>query len=116
MPLMIEFPVPTVFTPLEDVVVEFVEEKAGIYFRSVLLAKAGTVIPQHVHDHDHATFVGSGSVRLWVDGEWAGDVKAGHAIEIKAGREHLFQSLADNTLLACIHDVASATSIKEKGI
>jgi hypothetical protein len=56
--------------------VEFVEEVAGHYFRSILLPRAGMRVPQHTHDHDHAT----------------------------------------GTRLSCIHDVASATSIKKKGL
>ena len=92
---------------------EFVEEVAGIYFRSIVL-NAFDVVPQHVHDHDHATLIGNGSVRVWVDGVYKKDVPAGHAIEIKAGTRHLFQALEPNTRLTCVHDVASALSLKAK--
>ena len=93
--------------------VELIEEVAGIYFRSVLLANAGDVIPQHVHDHDHATFVGAGKARLWVDGVWSADYEAGRAVEVKAGKSHVFQALEPNTRLACVHDVESAESAKK---
>ena len=99
-----------------DPAVEFVEEIGGIYFRSIRLAKAGMFVPQHKHDHDHATFCGNGAARAWADNEWIGDVEQGHAIEIRAGRQHTFMALTDNTLLCCVHDVASALSIKERGL
>lgn len=85
--------------------VEFVEEVCGIFFRSVFLEKSGMIVWQHVHTYDHPTFIGSGSVRLWVDEEWAGDFKAGHAVGIKAGQKHLFMALEPNTRLACVHSV-----------
>lgn len=112
---MSAIPMPASTVPLEQQPVEFVEEVCGIYFRSVLLERPGIIIPQHVHDHDHATFIGSGRVRVWVDGNWYGDIDAGRAIPIKAGTQHVFQSLAPMTRITCVHDVASAMSLKEKG-
>ena len=97
-------------------IVESVEEVAGIYFRSVLLQKAGMRIAQHTHDHDHATYCGAGRARLVVDGQERGEVQAGHAVEVKAGHRHEFIALEDNTRLTCVHDVRSALSIKEKGL
>lgn len=108
------FPVPTDLRPLDSVPVESIEEVCGLYFRSILLERAGTVIPQHEHDHDHATYVGSGSARVWVNGEWIADYKAGSAIPIKAGDTHLFQALEPMTRLVCVHDIDSAESAKEK--
>lgn len=101
---------------LEQQPVERIEEVCGIYFRSVLLDRAGVVIPQHSHDHDHATFVGAGRARVWVDGTWYGDFEAGRAIAIKAGCAHVFQALEPMTRLACVHDIASAESVKAKGV
>lgn len=99
-----------------DEVVEFIEEVCGIYFRSVLLAKAGMRIGQHVHDHDHATYCGSGRARMVVDGVTQGEVCAGRAVPVLAGKRHEFIALEDNTRLTCVHDVASAESIKAKGL
>lgn len=95
--------------------VERIEEVAGIYFRSVLIPYKGMVADQHVHDHDHATFVGAGKVRAVADGKLLGDYEAGRAIEIKAGVYHQFEALEDNTRLACVHDIASAESVRVKG-
>ena len=91
-------------TLLKDHPVEFIEEVAGILFRSVLLGK-GMMIPQHVHDYDHATYIGSGRARLWVGGELKEDVEAGRAVLIEANKFHVFQALEDGTRLTCVHRV-----------
>lgn len=96
--------------------IEFIDEVAGIYFRSIVLEKTGDVGEQHQHDHDHATYCGNGAAEYWVNGAWQCNVKAGHAIEVKAGQNHKFIALEDNTRLTCVHDVKSAESIKEKGV
>lgn len=96
--------------------VEHIEEVAGLYFRSIVIPEKGMIADQHVHDHDHATFVGCGKVRAIGDGMILGEFDAGSAIEIKAGVHHQFEALEDNTRLACVHDIASAESVKAKGV
>lgn len=88
-------------------------EAAGIYFASIVLPK-GIVVGQHVHDHDHATFIGSGLVRGWKNGAWMGDKGAGDAFEVEAGASHCYEAL-ETALVACTHDVDSALSVKKKG-
>ncbi len=101
---------------MSDIVpVERIEEVAGLYFRSVLIPSAGMRMQQHIHDHDHATFVGSGKVRAWSDGWLLGDFSAAMAVEIKAGATHVFEALEDNTRVTCVHNIASAESVKAKG-
>jgi quercetin dioxygenase-like cupin family protein len=97
-------------------IVETVEEVAGLYFRSILIPEAGTWVPQHVHDHDHATYCGQGAAEMYVNGEWVRRVEAGQAVEIKAGKEHAFRAIENNTRLTCVHDVQSAESVKAKGV
>lgn len=96
--------------------VEYIEEVCGLYFRSILLEKAGDRVPQHSHDHDHATFVGQGSVLAMADGEPIGYFAAGRAVPIKAGAVHEFEAQEDNTRLTCVHSIESAESIKRKGL
>lgn len=110
------YPLPEFVNPVAEQPVEFVDEVCGLYFRSILLTNAGMIVPQHVHDHDHATLVGSGCVRLWVNGSYAGDFEAGHAVAVLKGCEHVFLALEPNTRLTCVHDVSSADSLKEKGV
>ena len=102
--------------PLPDYMVERIEEVFGLYFRSVLLEHAGLVIPQHEHDHNHATYIGSGKARMWVDGAWVGDFEAGCVVPIEAKKKHVFQSLLPQTRLACVHDIESAKAVKRRGI
>lgn len=98
------------------VIVQFVDEIAGIYFRSILIPEAGEKIEQHVHPYDHATYCGSGRARLYVNGIFQCDVEAGQAIEVKANLHHQFEALEPNTRLTCVHNTQSAAFIKESGI
>lgn len=111
------YPLPDLTHALADQPVERIEpDVAGFYFRSILLEKAGTPIPQHAHDHDHATLVCSGAARVWIDGEYHGDFGAGRAVEIKAGKLHVFQALEPQTRLCCVHNIESAESVQRKGL
>lgn len=103
------------FHALEEPLVETIQaDVSGLYFRSVLLHEVGTIIPQHVHDYDHATFVGSGAVDLCVDGNYVGRYHAGQAIAIEAGRSHVFQAVEPMTRLCCVHHTESAISAQRK--
>lgn len=97
-------------------VTEFIDEVCGIYFRSIILAKKGMRVNQHIHDHDHANYCGSGSAEFYENGVFIRNVYAGQAIAIPAHRYHEFVALEDNTRLTCVHDVASAESVKAKGV
>jgi quercetin dioxygenase-like cupin family protein len=97
-------------------IVEYIEEVNGLYFRSIVLPKKGMRVPQHAHDHSHATYVGQGKAALYVGEVLVGIYEAGRAVPVAAQRVHEFEALEDNTRLACVHDVASAMSIKEKGL
>ena len=88
--------------------VEFVGEEEGISARTTILAKAGDCVGQHAHQYSHATLIGSGSVRMWVDGAWEGDFKRGSLAGVKAGGVHIFQALEDDTLMSCLTISASA--------
>lgn len=93
--------------------VEFVDEVAGVYFRSILIHK-GDEATQHVHDYDHATLIGSGAATLYVNGEARGLHYAGEAVLIKANEKHSFVAHEHNTRLVCIHIAESAE--KAKGV
>jgi quercetin dioxygenase-like cupin family protein len=116
MPIALEFGHLIATMQEQDEVVEFVDEVCGFYFRSVLIKRKGKRVPQHVHDYDHATLVCQGRAALYVGGAMAGIYEAGKAVPILAGQHHEFEALEDNTRLTCVHDVASAQSIKEKGL
>lgn len=99
-----------------DAIVERIIETYGYYFRTITVKKAGTVIPQHVHDHHHATLIGHGSARVWRDGAWVGDFKMGEVLLIPAHSQHMFQVLEPDTVLTCVHNVESASSLYQKGL
>ena len=66
--------------------------------------KAGTFMGQHAHAYDHGHLVAHGEVRVFLDGKFAGDFKAGEMIMIEKGKKHVLLSLEDNTVGACIHN------------
>ena len=80
---------------------ERIQIKGGIYFRSVLVNRRDYV-SQHVHTHDHATYVGKGRCQLWEDGRDRGIFTEGDVIEIKAGAVHKFDILENETRLVCV--------------
>lgn len=75
-------------------------------FNVMVVAKAGTFLPQHSHPFEHTTLVPFGGVRLWrgigVDGEFK-DHDGPCKITIPAGIEHTFMTKADNTVLICVN-------------
>jgi quercetin dioxygenase-like cupin family protein len=95
-------------------IVEGIHEIDGVYFRIYSVEKPFVLLPQHAHDHTHATIICSGSVRLWRSVELVGDFHAGDVVEIKAGEKHHFQTLQPRTRIACVHSIESAQSIKDK--
>lgn len=111
-----DYQIPFGTVPLSHQPVQKIVEACGLYFRSVILSDRGNIIPQHSHDHPHATFISSGRVRGWRNGEWIGDKGRGDAFEIEAGSAHVFLALEPDTMLTCVHSLDSADSIKRKGL
>ena len=66
--------------------------------------KAGEVCEQHVHLHDHASLVATGTVRLWVDGQDRGEVSAPKIVKINALAQHKFLAVTD-AVIVCIHNL-----------
>ncbi len=77
----------------------------GIFAKQGLVEKAGTIIPQHSHKWDHATFVSAGAMRVFCDGRLIGDFRAPRGLTIPAGTKHTFITLEDNTVFSCIHRI-----------
>lgn len=89
--------------PPDDVEVHIVDD---VFVKQMRIAKAGTFIPQHSHKYDHLSMLALGRVHVWADGADLGEFEAPRGIVIKAGVKHLFQSLADDTIIYCIHNAA----------
>ena len=81
---------------------ELLETDNGICVRAIFLSRAGTFIDQHSHEYGHTTFVANGSVAMWLNGEDRGDFHAPALIPVAANAEHVYQSLTNNVMLACI--------------
>lgn len=74
--------------------------------KQIVVQKAQTYVPQHVHPFDHTSMLALGSVRVWTGEGVSGssmDYKAPIGIPIKAGIPHTFLTLEDNTILYCIN-------------
>lgn len=67
------------------------------------LKEKGNACDQHAHPHDHATIVTVGSFGAYVDGEHLGEFAAGQAIDVKAGKKHLFVAREPGSTFWCIH-------------
>lgn len=97
-----------------DPEVEWADEVCGIYFRTIVLPKKGDKVPRHSHHHDHATYVAMGSVKAWEEDECLGEFEAGEAIPMRAGYDHEFEALEDQTRIACVHAMERAPRVKGK--
>ena len=84
--------------------IEFAEVD-DIWVRAYSVAKANTVMSQHVHIHDHITLVSSGSIEAWQDGESIGVFNAPSIVKIPAGKKHAFLALTDNVVVCCLHNL-----------
>src|SRR6185312_7834426 len=69
-------------------------------------------IPQHVHEYDHTSFLAKGAMYVWEDGVPKGRLDAPQGILIKAGVKHLFQTIEDDTVLLCIHNLHGEGMVK----
>lgn len=84
----------------------------GVFTKSMVVKRAGTLIPQHSHRYDHVSVLVRGSVSVVADGVHLGDFFAPCGITIKAGVKHLFQALVDDTIVLCVHDIGTAEAVE----
>ena len=87
----------------------------GVWVARIAIAKAGTLMPQHVHAHEHLTVVARGEVRVTAKLPGA-DVQqtvcAPDAITIPANVPHLFETLENDVLLLCVHNTARTGTVE----
>lgn len=77
-----------------------------VFIKQMLIAKAGTYIPQHSHLYDHTSMLAVGAIKVWEDGVLTGEHVAPKPLLIKKGVKHTFQALVDGTLVYCIHNLS----------
>ena len=83
----------------------------GVFIKQMFIRNAGTFVPQHAHVWDHTSMLARGSVFCWKDGVLDQRYIAPAAIFIAAGVKHLFQSLENNTVIYCIHNLHSEDKV-----
>jgi quercetin dioxygenase-like cupin family protein len=79
----------------------------GVFIKEMCIPKAGTLVPQHSHEYDHTSFVAKGAVIC--EGI---TYRAPYPIYIRAGVKHMFESLEDDTMVLCIHNVSRTGSVE----
>lgn len=77
----------------------------GIFAKHILVQKAFTWVPQHSHEWDHISLISAGKLAAFCGEQFLGTFEAPRAIMIKAGQKHTFHTLADNTVITCIHRI-----------
>lgn len=78
----------------------------GVFIKSGLFKQTGVIVAQHSHEYDHTSFIATGAVRAWRDGEYIGEFFAPTSIFIKAKCKHAFEIASPNTLIMCIHNIS----------
>lgn len=78
----------------------------GVFVKSGLFKRTGCIVPQHSHEYDHSTFIATGAVLAWSDGDYLGHFEAPCSIFIKAHSKHTFKTTKDDTLILCIHNIS----------
>jgi quercetin dioxygenase-like cupin family protein len=84
----------------------------GVFTKSMVVRKAGTIIPQHSHRFSHVSVLVRGAVRVTANGDNLGDFTAPCGILIRAGVKHLFMTLVDDTIVLCVHDIGTAEGVE----
>jgi quercetin dioxygenase-like cupin family protein len=80
---------------------------SGLFIKTAIVPKAGTVIAQHSHLTDHVTLLAVGTMRVWADEVLLGDYTGPTGILIRAGTLHRFCTMTDGLVFACIHAVGA---------
>lgn len=84
----------------------------GVFVKTMVVRKAGTIIPQHSHRFDHVSCLVRGSVRVVNDDEVLGDFTAPCGITIRAGVKHLIETTCDDVIVLCVHDIGVADGVE----
>ena len=98
----------TAFVKLDSVDFETAD---GIFIKTFRVPLAGTLIPQHSHLWDHTTLLATGAIEVWKGGTYDRQYLAPATIFIERGTKHTFKTLADATVLACIHNLHGEQAI-----
>jgi quercetin dioxygenase-like cupin family protein len=87
------------------------ETPDGIAIKGLHFPTPGIVMGQHAHSFGHSHLVGSGALRVWVEGKELGDFAAGQVIYLQAGKRHTMMSLKAETWGFCITNTAGLGAV-----
>jgi quercetin dioxygenase-like cupin family protein len=92
-----------------EVKVEF-KTVDGMFIKVIHLPSKG-LYPQHSHAFDHSSLLARGSLLVW-KGEEIRYYDAPSLIWIEKGVKHKFQTLEDETVVCCLHNLHGEEQIK----
>jgi hypothetical protein len=84
----------------------------GLFIKQIFIRNAGSFVPQHAHVWNHTSLLARGSIFCWKDGKLDQRYIAPTTIYIMAGIKHLFQSLEDDTIIYCIHNLHGEEQVR----
>ncbi len=83
----------------------------GLGIKELYFAEPGIVMGQHAHAVGHTHLVGSGELRVWVEGVELGDFKAGETVWLAGFKRHMLMSLKADTRGFCITNTSMDSPI-----
>jgi len=86
----------------------------GVFIKRIRVKRAGTFLPQHAHDYEHASYVAAGRARIWRDAVKGEIVEEGSFVNVTANVKHLWETLVDRTTILCIHLEERALAVAEE--
>lgn len=87
----------------------------GMFIKQMKLGPVGTIVGQHKHKWDHTTLLAVGSLMVWADKQGIEIPKLYRApaiIFIPRETFHKFQSMTDNVVIYCIHNLHGELAVK----
>ena len=85
---------------------------SNVCVKQMHFTKAGDTMAGHSHTYDHMTLLGSGSVRVTVDGV-SKDFKAPYILVITKDKIHDLLALEDDTVCYCIHGIRDGNGVED---
>ena|SRR5215472_622888 len=84
----------------------------GMFIKQIHLSGNQMMYPQHAHQFDHSTLLARGKVVLWKEGV-PSYFSAPSIIWIEKGIQHKFQTLTEDCLIYCLHNLHGALAPEE---
>lgn len=96
--------------PWTDIIFETSDD---VFIKQIVLPSRNMMYPQHKHKWDHSTLLVRGSIVLWQVDPLKGDIpgmyyRAPTIIMVPKGVDHKFQTLEDDCLVYCVHNLRGA--------